>query len=70
MKQAEMGRPVADLIRRAGITEQVFYRWKWLSAPCGWHGRPAHFSNSAIELCLTLRALFNLPLRQTGRCWG
>ena len=37
---------------------------QWLSAPCGRPGRPAHFSNSAIELCLTLKALFNLPLRQ------
>ena len=27
-------------------------------------GRPARFSDSAIELCLTLKALFNLPLRQ------
>ena len=28
LKQAEMGAPVADLIRRVGITEQTFYRWK------------------------------------------
>ena len=28
LKQAEMGTPVADLIRHAGITEQTFYRWK------------------------------------------
>ena len=37
---------------------------QWLSAPCGRPGRPAHFSDSAIKLCLTLKALFNLPLRQ------
>jgi IS5 family transposase len=37
---------------------------QWLSAPCGRPGRPARFSDSAIELCLTLKALFNLPLRQ------
>jgi IS5 family transposase len=36
----------------------------WLSAPCGRPGRPMRFSNSAIELCLTLKVLFNLPLRQ------
>lgn len=36
----------------------------WLSAPCGRPGRPLHFSDSAIELCLTLKVLFNLPLRQ------
>jgi hypothetical protein len=37
---------------------------QWLSATCGRPGRPARFSDSAIELCLTLKALFNLPLRQ------
>jgi putative transposase len=28
LKQAELGTPVADLIRRIGISEQTFYRWK------------------------------------------
>ena len=28
LKQAEMGLPVADLIRKVGISEQTFYRWK------------------------------------------
>ena len=28
LKQAEVGIPVADLIRQAGISEQTFYRWK------------------------------------------
>lgn len=28
LKQAEMGAPVADLIRHLGIAEQTFYRWK------------------------------------------
>lgn len=28
VKQAEQGIPVADLIRKVGITEQTFYRWK------------------------------------------
>ncbi len=28
LKQAEMGMPVADLIRQLGITEQTYYRWK------------------------------------------
>lgn len=37
---------------------------QWLSVPCGRPGRPACFSDSAIELCLTLKALFNLPFRQ------
>jgi putative transposase len=28
VKQAELGLPVAELIRRVGISEQTFYRWK------------------------------------------
>ena len=28
MKQAEAGVPVAELIRKVGISEQTFYRWK------------------------------------------
>jgi putative transposase len=28
MKQAEAGVPVAQLIRKVGISEQTFYRWK------------------------------------------
>jgi putative transposase len=32
LKEAEAGMPVAELIRRIGITEQTFYRWKKLYA--------------------------------------
>jgi putative transposase len=28
LKQAELGLPVADVIRQVGISEQTFYRWK------------------------------------------
>ena len=28
LKQAEVGVPVAELIRKVGITEQTSYRWK------------------------------------------
>lgn len=28
VKQAEAGLPVVEVCRRAGITEQTFYRWK------------------------------------------
>ena len=28
LKQAEMGVPVAELIRKVGISEQTYYRWK------------------------------------------
>ena len=32
LKQAELGMPVADVIRQVGISEQTFYRWKKLYA--------------------------------------
>ena len=28
LKQAELGMPVAEVIRRVGVSEQTFYRWK------------------------------------------
>ena len=28
LKQAELGMPVAEVIRQLGITEQTYYRWK------------------------------------------
>lgn len=38
---------------------------EWLAAPQGRCGRPATFSDGAIQTCLMLKALFGLPLRQT-----
>lgn len=36
LKQAEAGVPLAELLRRVGVSEQTFYRWKkryvWLEA--------------------------------------
>jgi len=54
----------AALKRRGSLDVWFDPDMQWLSAPCGRPGRPARFSDSAIELCLTLKALFNLPLRQ------
>ena len=28
LKQAEMGTPVVEVIRKMGITEQTYYRWR------------------------------------------
>ena len=28
LKQVELGMPIGDVIRRIGISEQTFYRWK------------------------------------------
>jgi putative transposase len=35
LKQAETGTPVAEVLRRLGISEQTFYRWKKLYGGLG-----------------------------------
>ena len=40
----------------------------WLAEPSGERGRPATFSDAAIQTCLTLTALFGLPVRQIEPC--
>ena len=35
LRQADTGTPVAEVIRRMGISEQTFYRWKKLYAGMG-----------------------------------
>ncbi len=37
----------------------------WLAPHDGRPGRPAVFSDAAIQFCLTIKVLFKLPLRQT-----
>jgi len=37
----------------------------WLASSNGSPGRPALFSDAAIQFCLTIKVLFKLPLRQT-----
>ncbi|MBL3598076.1 IS5 family transposase [Rhodovulum sulfidophilum] len=37
----------------------------WLAGKTGKRGRPETFSDAAIQVCLTLKVLFGLPLRQT-----
>ena len=35
LKQGETGTPVAEVIRRMGVSEQTFYRWKKLYGGLG-----------------------------------
>ena len=35
LKQAETGTPVSEVLRRMGISEQTFYRWKKLYGGLG-----------------------------------
>lgn len=36
----------------------------WLAPRAGRNGRPAVFSDAAIQFCLMVKVLFGLPLRQ------
>ena len=38
---------------------------RWLAPHDGRAGRPPLFSEAAIQLCLSIKVLFRLPLRQT-----
>src|SRR3989338_9641570 len=46
------------------ITEEALRQWKEQNKT-GKRGKPKVFSDTAIEVALTLRAVFHLPLRQT-----
>jgi hypothetical protein len=37
----------------------------WQATPSGRAGRPAVFSDAAIQFCLTLKCMFSLGFRQT-----
>lgn len=55
----------AALARRGSLSIRFDPRMQRLAAPTGKRGRQPVFTDAAIQTCLTLKALFGLPLRQT-----
>jgi len=55
----------ASLRKRGSLLIWLDKDMTWLAPPDGSPGRPAVFSDAAIQFCLTIKALFKLPLRQT-----
>lgn len=55
----------AALAQRGSLQVWFDPGMEWLSPPTGKRGRQPVFSDAAIQTCLTLKALFRLPLRQT-----
>ena len=53
------------LARRGSLSIWFNPETQWLAAPTGRRGRQPVFTDAAIQVCLTLKALFGLPLRQT-----
>lgn len=54
----------AALKRRGSLDVWFDPEMDWFAARDGRPGRPLRFSTQAIEFCLTLKGLFQLPLRQ------
>ena len=55
----------AALARRRSLAIWFDPETQWLAAPTDRPGRQPDFTHAAIQACLTLKALFWLPLRQT-----
>lgn len=56
----------AALARRGSLAIWFDPATQWLASPTGKRGRQPVFTDAAIQTCLTLKALFGLPLRQTA----
>ena len=55
----------ASLRKRGSLLIWLDKDMTWLAPHDGSPGRPALFSDAAIQFCLTIKVLFKLPLRQT-----
>jgi len=55
----------AALRKRGSLLIWLDKEMAWLAPHDGGPGRPAVFSDAAIQFCLTIKVLFKLPLRQT-----
>ena len=55
----------ASLKKRGSLLIWLDKEMTWLAPHDGSRGRPAVFSDAAIQFCLTIKVLFKLPLRQT-----
>ncbi len=56
----------ASLRKRGSLLIWVDKNVTWLAPRDGRRGRPAVFSDAAIQFCLSIKILFKLPLRQTA----
>jgi hypothetical protein len=54
-----------SLRKRGSLLIWLDKEMAWLAPHDGSPGRPAVFSDAAIQFCLTIKVLFKLPLRQT-----
>lgn len=64
--------PHDELVQLHGFAAQAQSLLIWLDKEMNWlaprdggPGRPAVFSDAAVQFCLTIKVLFKLPFRQT-----
>ena len=55
----------AALKARGSLTIWFERDMQWFAAPSGKRGRQHLFSDACIQFCLSIKCLFNLPLRQS-----
>ncbi|PHV11816.1 IS5 family transposase [Chitinimonas sp. BJB300] len=55
----------AALTARGSLLVWLDKDMQWLAQPAGNNGRPAKYTDAAIQFCLSIKCLFNLPLRQS-----
>ena len=55
----------AALAQRGSLQVWFVSGMQWLSTPAGKRGPQSVFSDASIQACLTLKGVFELPLRQT-----
>jgi hypothetical protein len=53
------------LKRRGSLTIWFDPAMTWEAAPTGKRGRQPHYSDAAIQTCLTMKVLFGMALRQS-----
>ena len=56
----------AALRKRGSLLIWLDRGMAWLAPHEGRRGRPSVFSDAAIQFCLSIKVLFELPLRQTA----
>ncbi len=54
----------AALTARGSLLVWLDKDMQWLAEHTGNNGRPAKYTDAAIQFCLSIKCLFNLPLRQ------
>ena len=64
-EQIQLHSFTASLRKRGSLLDWLDKDMIWFAPPDGSLGRPAIFSDAAIQFCLTIKVLFRLPLRRT-----